>query len=167
MNEYPPGEYISYAKQSLPTPGPDLPPQTVLVNAGPLWGAFWITFAAKRNPRQGMRHYWFWTMESGERIERIGHPAPGGVVDFVLCHKTDAGTVGQPAVSSDQPKPHPESALRITTLITALERIKAEHGNLTVAEEKPLGFMAVQHLETQQVPQHRLSWAFQTARWWY
>lgn len=41
--------------------------------------------------------------------------------------------------------------MRVTHLIAALERIKAEHGDLTVAEEKPLGFMAIQHVETQQV----------------
>ena len=42
--------------------------------------------------------------------------------------------------------------MKITTLIAALERIRAEHGDLTVAEEKPLGFMAVQYVETHQVP---------------
>jgi len=45
--------------------------------------------------------------------------------------------------------------VRINDLIAALERIRAEHGDLTVAEEKPLGFMAVQYVETQQVPPHR------------
>ena len=58
-------------------------------------------------------------------------------------------------VSDEQPKPDPESGMRITDLIDALERIKAEHGDLTVAEEKPLGFMAVQYVEPQQVPPHR------------
>jgi len=39
-DQYPPGEYISRAKKSLPAPGPDLPPQTVEIDAGALWGVF-------------------------------------------------------------------------------------------------------------------------------
>ena len=55
MNGYPPGNHVGLAVNKLPAPGPDLPPQTVLVDAGPLWGTYRITFVAKRNLRQGMR----------------------------------------------------------------------------------------------------------------
>jgi hypothetical protein len=123
----------------------------------PLWGTYRITFVAKRNPRQGMRHYWFWTMDSGERIES-SQPAPrGGLREVIVgaVHEADHDIPEQPAVSSNWPKPQPESTVKITDLIAALERIRAEHGDLTVAEEKPLGFMAVQYVETQQVPPHR------------
>jgi hypothetical protein len=34
-----------------------------------LWGRYRITFVAKRNPRQGMRNFWFWTMQSGAKLE--------------------------------------------------------------------------------------------------
>ena len=39
MNQYPPGGYIGDAMNGLPAPGPDIGPQTVEVNAGPLSGA--------------------------------------------------------------------------------------------------------------------------------
>ena len=157
MNDYPPGEYVSHAKQSLPEPGPDLPPKTVLVNAGPLWGHYRITFVAKRNPRQGMRHFWYWSMDSGERIEFSQPASRGGLREVVVgaVHEADHDIPKQPAVSSNWPKPQPESTVKITDLIAALARIRAEHGDLTVAEEKPLGFMAVQYVETQHVPPHR------------
>jgi hypothetical protein len=48
--------------------------------------------------------------------------------------------------------------VKITDLIEALERIKAEHGDLTVAEEKPLGFYAIRYVETQRVPRNRAVW---------
>jgi hypothetical protein len=51
-----------------PAPGPDVPPQTVVVDAAKLWGRYLITFVAKPNPRQGMRNFWFWTMAKGERL---------------------------------------------------------------------------------------------------
>ena len=68
MNQYPPGDFIGTAVKTLPEPGPDVPLQTVEINAGSLWGRYCVTFVAKRNPRQGMRS-WFWTMHGGERIE--------------------------------------------------------------------------------------------------
>ena len=154
MDQYPPGEYVSRAKQALPAAGPDQPLRTVEIDAGSLWGVYRITFRARQNPRQGMRN-WFWAMERGERIEFV-KPAPsGGVVDFVVSHESDAGTAAAAAILSDGPKPLAESALKITDLIAALERIKAEYGDLTVAEEKPLGFFAIQYVETTQVPKHR------------
>lgn len=68
MNKYPPGNYISDAMRTLPPPGPDLPLQTVEIDAGHLWGRYQVTFLPKLNPRRGMRT-WFWVMESGERID--------------------------------------------------------------------------------------------------
>jgi len=67
MNQFPPGNYLSKAMQSLPAAGPDSQPQTVEIDARPGWGLYRVTFIAKQNPRQGMRS-WFWTMESGERL---------------------------------------------------------------------------------------------------
>lgn len=87
-------------------------------------GSLQDTFIAKRNPRQGLRN-WFWSMECGERIRQ---PAPSGVVDFIVSHDLDAGMAEPPAVLCDGPKPRPESVVKITDLIAALERIKAKHG---------------------------------------
>ena len=68
MNEYPPGEYVGEAMKALPPPAPDVAPHTVVINAGEFWGRYQVTFVAKRNPRQGMRS-WFWTVESGQRLD--------------------------------------------------------------------------------------------------
>jgi hypothetical protein len=90
---------------------------------------------------------WFWAMHKGERID-FGQPAPnGGVVNFVVVHKANAGTTAEPAVSSDGAKPQAGSDMKITDLVAALERIKAEHGDLTVAEELPIGFIAIRDVE--------------------
>jgi len=149
MNQYPPGDHVSRAQRTLPAAGPDQSLRTVEIDCGPLWGAYRITFIAKQNPRQGMRN-WFWSLHRGERID-IGQPAPNGVVvDLVVGHGGDAGTIEEPAVLTEQPKP--ESGMKITDLIASLERIKAEHGNLTVAEELPLAWMAIQHVEVKRVP---------------
>lgn len=167
MDQYPPGEYVSRAQQTLPAADPDQPLRTVDIDCGPLWGAFRITFIAKRNPREGMRN-WFWAMHKGERIDfsqPASQPAPsGGVVDFVVVHEADAGTAAEPAVSSDGAKPQAGNDMKITDLIAALERIKAEHGNLTVAEELPIGFIAIRDVEVRQIPQHRAFRAVRSVR---
>jgi hypothetical protein len=67
MNEFPPGSFISMAIKTLPPAGPDLPPQTVEIDARPGWGLYRVTFVVSQNPRQGMRS-WFWVMDKGERI---------------------------------------------------------------------------------------------------
>ena len=158
MDQYPPGEYVSRALQTLPAAGPDQPLKTVDIDCGPLWGAFRITFIAKRNPRQGMRN-WFWMMHKGERIDFSPPASSGGVVDFVVVHEANVGTAAEPGVSSDRAKPQAGSDMTITDLIAAVERIKAEHGNLTVAEELPIGFIAIRDVEVRQIPQYR---AFRT-----
>lgn len=115
MDQYPPGEYVSRARQTLLAPGPDQPLRTVEIDCGP-GGAYRITFIAKQNPRRGMRN-WFWTMHRGERIE-LGQPAPdGAVVDFVVVHEANAGTAAQPALSTEGPKPQLERAMKITGLL--------------------------------------------------
>ena len=53
MNEFPPGYFISDAMKGLPAAGPDVPPQTVEIDARPGWGRYRVTFVAKRNPRHG------------------------------------------------------------------------------------------------------------------
>jgi len=68
MNAYPPGGYLADAMQTLPPAAPDVPPQTVEVDAGGHWGRFRITFVCKRNPRRGMTK-WFWAIDSGVCIE--------------------------------------------------------------------------------------------------
>ena len=45
--------------------------------------------------------------------------------------------------------------MKITQLVAALQRIQEEHGDLTVAEEKPLAWMAVRYAEVAIVPQYR------------
>jgi len=153
MNQYPPGDHVSRAQRTLRAAGPDQSLRTVEIDCGPLWGAYRITFIAKQNPRKGMRN-WFWSMHRGERIE-FGQPVPDSVVvDFVVGHDgSDAGTIEEPPVSTEQLKP--ESGMKITDLIGALERIKAEHGNLNVAEELPIGYLAIQNVEVKQIPQYR------------
>jgi hypothetical protein len=67
MDQYPPGFYVSNAMKGLPAPGPESVLQTVEIDAD-RWGRYLITFIAVRNPRRGMRR-WFWTMHVGERVE--------------------------------------------------------------------------------------------------
>ncbi len=69
MNQYPPGDYIGTTMGKLPPPGPDLPPQTVVIDAGRLWGRYRVVFIARRNPRQRMGDLCFWALSSGERIK--------------------------------------------------------------------------------------------------
>jgi hypothetical protein len=45
--------------------------------------------------------------------------------------------------------------MRISQVIAALQAIKKDYGNLTCAEEAPLGFFEVRYVETKQVDQHR------------
>ena len=45
--------------------------------------------------------------------------------------------------------------MKISNLIARLEAIKAEHGDLTCAEEAPLGFFAIRYVETAPVPRSR------------
>ena len=68
MNQFPPGNYIAGAMKTLPAAGPGLPPQLVVIDAGPMWGRYRVTFKATSDPGQGMRGPWIWTMESGERL---------------------------------------------------------------------------------------------------
>ena len=46
MNQYPPGDFIGVAIKTLPAPSPDVPLQTVEINAGSLWGRYRVTFIA-------------------------------------------------------------------------------------------------------------------------
>ena len=62
MDRYPPA-YASQAMKQLP----DSVLQTVEIDAN-RWGRYRITYIAVRNPRQGMRR-WFWTMHAGERLK--------------------------------------------------------------------------------------------------
>jgi hypothetical protein len=96
-------------------------------------------------------------METGERIDFSQPAARGGLGDVVVgsVHRADTDTPAQPAASSSWPKPQPESAVKISNLITRLETIKAEHGDLTCAEEGPLGFFAIRYMETAPVPRSR------------
>ena len=131
--QYPPGEYVSRASRVL-AGGRSRPPlRTLETDAGPL-GAFQITFVAKQNPRQRMRD-WFWTLHRGERIEFEQTPPSRLLVDFVDSHEANIGTVQELAVSTERPKQ--ESGMRITDLIAALERIKAEQGNLPSLRRRP------------------------------
>jgi hypothetical protein len=45
--------------------------------------------------------------------------------------------------------------MKISALIATLQRLQKEHGDLTVAEETPLGFLAIRYVETAQVAKHR------------
>ncbi len=69
MNEFPPGYFINDAMKGLPAAGPDVPPQTVEIDACPGWGRYRVTFKVVQDPRRGMRT-WFWTPDVGERLDR-------------------------------------------------------------------------------------------------
>jgi len=69
VNEFPPGYFISDAMKGLPAAGPDVPPQTVEIDARPGWGRYRVTFKVMQNPRRGMRT-WFWTLDTGELLDR-------------------------------------------------------------------------------------------------
>ena len=45
--------------------------------------------------------------------------------------------------------------MKISQLIQTLSDMQNEHGDLTCAEELPLGFMAIRDVETKVVPKHR------------
>ena len=80
MNEFPPGYFIATAMNKLPAAGPEMPARTVEIDAGPMWGWYRVTFVVQRNPRQGMRS-WFWVMETGVRLPLPASPSeeiPGG-----------------------------------------------------------------------------------------
>ncbi len=62
VNEFPPGYFISDAMKGLPAAGPDVPPQTVEIDARPGWGRYRVSFKVVQNPRRGMRT-WFWTLD--------------------------------------------------------------------------------------------------------
>ncbi len=44
--------------------------------------------------------------------------------------------------------------MKISQLIAGLRAIQKQHGDLTCAEEVPLGFFAIRYIEMKVVPQH-------------
>lgn len=78
MNEFPPGYFIAMAMNKLPAASPEMPAQTVEIDAGPMLGRYRVTFVVQRNPRPGMRS-WFWVMETGVRL-----PLPGTLTEEIL-----------------------------------------------------------------------------------
>jgi len=51
VNEFPPGDFIARAIATLPAAGPDLPPQTVEIDARPGWGLYRVAFIFRRKGR--------------------------------------------------------------------------------------------------------------------
>ena len=66
-NRFPPSNYLSAAIKALPRARPDVPPQTVEIDAGRIHGRYSVTFVVRPNPRQGTPA-WFWGVKSSERI---------------------------------------------------------------------------------------------------
>ncbi len=85
MNKFPPGHFIASAiedaMKTLPPAGPDLPPQTVEIDARPGWGLYRVTFIVMQNPRQGMRS-WFWVMRQATALTAV---SPLMMALFVNC----------------------------------------------------------------------------------
>jgi hypothetical protein len=54
--------------QALPSPGPDLPPLAVEIDARRRWGQFRVTFVARQNQRSEKLDYSFLAIEFGKRL---------------------------------------------------------------------------------------------------
>ena len=67
-DQFPTTDHLSAAIRKLPRPGPDVSPQTVEIDAGPIQGRFRVTFVPRKNPEHRAAP-WFWGIESGERIQ--------------------------------------------------------------------------------------------------
>jgi hypothetical protein len=77
-DKYPPTSHLAAAIKRLPTPGPDVLPQTVEIDSGPGHGRFKVVFVARQNPALDAPA-WFWGVESSEKIVtgQGGHPEAG------------------------------------------------------------------------------------------
>ena len=64
---YPTTRELAAAIKNLPRPGPNVPPQTVEIVAGPTLHRYVVTFVARQNPTL-KTPAWFWGIESSERI---------------------------------------------------------------------------------------------------
>ena len=70
-DQFPTSNYLAAAIKNLLLAGPNVPPQTIEIDAGAM-GRYRVTFVARQNPSRSTPA-WFWGVESGERIpERRG-----------------------------------------------------------------------------------------------
>jgi hypothetical protein len=83
-DQYPPTNHLAAAIRSLPTPGQDVLPQKLEIDAGPAFGRFIVTFVARQNPALASPT-WFWGVASSERIavgqggrQELSDPESGG-----------------------------------------------------------------------------------------
>ena len=66
-NQFPPTNLLAAAIKNLPTPGPNVSRQEVVIDAGPVAGRYRVMFIPRLNPDL-QTPTWFWGVESGERI---------------------------------------------------------------------------------------------------
>ena len=70
-DQFPKSNYLAAAIKDLVPAGPNIPPQKIEIDAGPM-GRYRVTFVARQNPCQ-RTSAWFWGVDRGERIpERRG-----------------------------------------------------------------------------------------------
>ena len=65
-DQFPKSNYLAAAIKDLLPAGPNIPPQTIEIDAGAM-GRYRVTFVARQNPGQ-RRSAWFWGVDRGERI---------------------------------------------------------------------------------------------------
>lgn len=82
-DRYPPTNCLAAAIKRLPHAGPDVPPQTIDIDAG-LLGRYSVIFVVRQNPDH-VPPTWFWGVESSERVavgragsENLSDPESGG-----------------------------------------------------------------------------------------
>lgn len=65
---YPTTKELAAAIKNLPRPGPNVPPQTVEIVAGPRLDRYVVTFVARQNAALNTPA-WFWGIENSERVK--------------------------------------------------------------------------------------------------
>ena len=75
-DQFPPTNLIAAAIRNLPKPDRNIPPQRVVIDAGPVEGRYSVIFVVRLNSDL-QEPAWFWGIESGERIPR-GQAGPPG-----------------------------------------------------------------------------------------
>lgn len=66
-DQYPPTNLLAAAIKRLPTPGPDVVPRWIEIDAGPGLGRYSVIFTVRANSRP-VRPGWFWGVGQGVKL---------------------------------------------------------------------------------------------------